>query len=118
MKREVWCLRCGGTGYLAVRNGDDSIDCPECLGTGENVQALIASYEARYRYPMLLGWILEADKRALESARDEYWYICGKYEETGHDRHGRSYTTYDETDTELDQLLEDEIVKEEHKYGY
>jgi len=24
------CERCGGIGYIAIRNGDDSVDCPEC----------------------------------------------------------------------------------------
>ena len=109
------CKRCNGIGYTAIV-GDDDIVCEKCGGSGEDVQALIAYYEHLYKYPYMLRWILEADQRALESARDDYWYICGLYDALGYDRAGRTYTTYDETDTELDQLLEDELVKEDEKY--
>lgn len=108
------CKRCNGIGYLSIMRDDDR-PCPECLGSGEDI---VAHYEHLYKYPYMLRWILEADQRALESARDDYWYICGLYDALGYDRAGRSYTQYIETDAELNQVLEDQIVKEEQKYGH
>src|SRR4051812_29280720 len=28
--RETLCPRCNGAGYIAIRNGDDDVPCPEC----------------------------------------------------------------------------------------
>src|SRR5712675_2966562 len=49
---------------------------------------LVTYYEQRYRYAYVCRWILKSDRCALESARDDYWHICGLYEELGYDRAG------------------------------
>jgi len=111
------CKRCNGEGHLSRRIFvDDYTTCPECSGSGEDVQALIAYYEHLYKYPYMLRWILEADQRALESARDDRWWRLGLYDALGYDRHMVTYQQYIETEAELGEILEDEIVTEDEKY--
>lgn len=110
------CQRCNNTGILGIRNGDDDISCPDC----EN--EIVAEYTHRYRYPYLLIWLLETDRRAFESARDDAWYRAGWYEILGYDRHGRTYITVDseQDDSEFeDDRIERELADDRYhqKWG-
>lgn len=109
------CQRCNNTGILSIRNGDDDIPCPDC----EN--EVVAHYAHIYKYPYMVNWLLEADRRALESARDDAWYRAGWYDILGYDRHGRTYVTVDseQDDNEFeDAMIEWEIeTGEELRHG-
>lgn len=41
------CQHCNGEGILAIVNGDDSIDCPTCNGTGEKPVTTIRDFNNR-----------------------------------------------------------------------
>lgn len=79
--------------------------------TGNTSDAIVAEYAFRYRYPYLLIWLLEADRRALESARDDAWYRAGWYDILGYDRHGQTYITVDSEQD--DNEFEDDRVERE-----
>ena len=127
------CERCNDVGYLSVRNGDDSIDCPDCNGVTVAIEeplsveavatvfgdSVVAEYTCRYClrgrvFPLLVTWITEADRRELESLRDDAWYRAGWYSALGHDRYGRSYRVID-SEADDDLQIEYQLAEREQK---